>query len=276
MFVLAKLCSLGLKIPIIASDHTMFNRKVNWHFDFIRFYGYNLADAVTILTKVDYDFLGKRLPQKVVMPNPVQYQIFSGLSIRKKTILAAGRLDVWWIKGFDILIETWGRIAPKYPDWQLEIAGSGSDIALKNLEDMAVRAGVSDRVAFLGFCKDIDKIMQESAIFVLSSRCGEGLGLVLLEAMSQGCACISFELDGRQREIITSPKSGLLIENENRDALEKALITLIENDTIRLSIAEAGRQEVLRYSKETVTDRWESLLIQVTKNYNIHKLVAQI
>ena len=65
---------------------------------------------------------------------------------------------------------------------------------------------MEDSVEFLGFKKDVEKLYQDASIFVLSSRY-EGFGLVLIEAMSQGCACIACDYKGRQREII-APNEG--------------------------------------------------------------------
>jgi glycosyltransferase involved in cell wall biosynthesis len=265
MFLIAKLASIRLLIPVIASDHTSFDRKLPFYIQLIRFYFYKSADAVTILSQSDYDFLGKRLPKKVVMPNPLSYPIFQETSIRRKNILAVGRLNVWQIKGFDILIEVWSLIADKYPDWILEIAGTGNASSFDKLKGMTTRLGIENRVNFLGFHSEIDKIMQKSSIFVLSSRV-EGFGLVLIEAMSQGCACISFNTGGRQKEIISSPQSGILIENQSKDDLKKALIRLIEEDQLRIAISEEGKKEACRFSKEIITDQWELLFNRIIAN----------
>ena len=42
----------------------------------------------------------------------------------------------------------------------------------------------------LDFRKDISEIMSNSSIFALTSRV-EGFGMVLIEAMANGCACVS-------------------------------------------------------------------------------------
>jgi len=257
-FLKVMICSLGLSIPIVASDHTSFDRKIDWYNNFIRFHLYNFANAVTILTEADDTSLGKRLPKRVIMPNPLTYNILPEQNIKANIILAVGRLDAWHVKGFDILIEVWARIAKKYPDWILEFAGNGSSESLSTLKGLISKLGITNHVNFLGFSTDMEKIYRKSAIFALSSRY-EGFGMAIIEAMSQGCACVCFDHGGRQSEIITSSKSGIIIKNQNKDEMEKAFIGLIEDDSLRKSIGEYAKQEVIRYSKEAVVERWEML-----------------
>ena len=215
MNLVAIVAAIGLKTKVIASDHTTFDRPVKIFARFIRSFVYRFADAVTVLTQTDYDFLGKRLPRKVVMPNPLAYSCVEMVdNPRRKNVLAVGRLDVWKVKGFDLLIEAWAQIADRYPEWILEIAGEGTEKSRNDLLEIAKNNKVENRIRFLGFRKDIDAVMRESSIFVLSSRI-EGFGMVLIEAMSQGCACISFDDGGRQREIIRSDEEGIIVEDYN-------------------------------------------------------------
>jgi len=261
-YFLIKVLSLGLSIPVIASERNHYYNNKNMYEYFIRHVAYPFADAVTFLAERDVIHLGKKLPQKIVMYNPVEFSIPGENSIRKKNILAAGRLDGWHHKGFDNLIGVWSRIAKSYPDWILEIAGDGTEESLAFLKGLISQYEIAGRVNFLGFRTDMNKIFQASSIFVLSSRY-EGLGQVLLEAMSQGCACVGFEFDGRTREFITSSDVGIVVKDQNMDHLEKTLVQLIEDESLRESLGEKAKQEVLRFSKEKITDQWIALFNKV-------------
>lgn len=264
MNMVAILAARGTKTKVIATHHTSFDRPVGIHIRLIQQYGYKFADAVTILTQADYNYLGSQLPQKVVMPNPLAYKCVNEIGMRKKVILAAGRLDVWKLKGFDLLIHAWSKIASDYPEWDLNIAGEGKNESMIELEKIIYDNNANGRVKFLGRRKDIDVVMRESSIFVLSSRI-EGFGMVLIEAMSQGCACISFDDGGRQREIITSDKEGIIIENHDVCALATAIKGLIENEKKRDEIAKAGIKRSLYYSLDNIENRWEILLKKIYK-----------
>lgn len=266
MNMVAVIAARGTKTKVIASHHTSFDRPVGIHIRFIQTFGYRLADAVTVLTQADYNYLGKKLPQKVVMPNPLAYPCVEGADYsRKKNILAVGRLDVWDVKGFDLLIQAWAKISQDFPEWTLEIAGGGKEESQKELQRLVEDAHVGNQVRFLGFRNDIDAVMRESSIFVLSSRI-EGFGMVLVEAMSQGCACISFDDGGRQREIIRSDKEGIIISNHSDNDLAEAIRKLITNQKERMDMASQAISRASDFSLDKIEQKWESLIDIVCKS----------
>lgn len=78
--------------------------------------------------------------------------------------MAAGRLDVWYIKGFDLLIEAWGQIACEYPDWKLQIAGTGGHKARTHLEHIIDKCRVRNQVEFVGFCHNMQELYKRASI----------------------------------------------------------------------------------------------------------------
>lgn len=252
----------GLSIPVIQSEHTTFTRKLSLKFDFERRYVNLLAAKVTILTNSDYSFLGKNLPNKVVMPNPLTFPISSTEEKRNKTILAVGRIDMWKVKGFDSLIKAWAVIASRYKDWHLEIAGIGSDENVNHLKQLSQDLNVECSVRFLGFKTNIDEIMRKSEIFVLSSRV-EGFSMVLIEAMSQGCACVSFDCNNGPREIITHNKSGLLVENQNIEELSITMARLIDDKEMRRYLSANAKFEMQKYTTDNIIAKWENLFTEI-------------
>lgn len=264
MLLVAFIANIGLSCKLIASHHTSFSRPVNFHIEFIKRFIYPLASATTILTQADADYLGDRLANKVVMPNPLAFPVIReyNLENRRKNILAVGRLDVWHVKGFDILLDAWSMIATKYPEWILEIAGTGSEESNCHLVNMVKELKMENRVRFLGFCENIDAVMRESSIFVLSSRI-EGFGMVLIEAMSQGCACVSFDDGGRQREIIRSDQEGIIVENHTPEELSSKIEKLLTDDDLRLKVAVAGVERSSDYELPLIARKWENLFASI-------------
>lgn len=258
-FFEVKIASLGLGIPIIASDHTSMGRNLGRYINFLRHKFYKYADAVTILTKKDDQILDKRLPNKVVVYNPLTYSPIDTLRERRKNILCAGRVDQWDIKGFDRMISMWATLSPMHPDWTLEIAGPGSDKSIMYLTEIAQQHNVAHSVRFLGQIGQMDKLYQDSAIFALPSRV-EGFPMVLLEAMSQGCACISFDMQNAIYEIISNNYDGIIVQDNNVKEFITQLDILISEDDKRNDIALNAIQSVRRFDKEIFTDNWEKLI----------------
>ena len=263
--VIVLLATLGLSIPILASEHSTFDKKNSLYESFVRYYINRLANKVTVLTNFDYKYLGKKLPKKTVVPNPLSYEIFNGSSKREKTVLAVGNLNRWHIKGFDNLIKIWGEVSPRFPEWTLNIAGNGNEDNVNILRKIAQDNNILSSVHFIGFQKEINFIMRKSSIFILSSRY-EGFAMVLAEAMSQGCACISFDCKAGPAEIITNNVSGLLIKDQDLDEMKESLIKLIEDENLQNNLSIEGRKEVKKFNSEIIVDKWESIFLELKDN----------
>ena len=275
----ALVAARGLHIPVISTVHDSFERpacaQMSKFEHFHKFVLNKFYDYVTVLTEADKKFIGNRLEHVTVMPNPlaltpVQFTRAghvlnnAGKEIEKQPfILAAGRLDDWHYKGFDLLIKAWSLVGQKKDSygrkWQLKIAGKETPEALDYLKGLCQRCHVDKSIDFLGFRNDIDHLMQQASVFVLSSRY-EGFGLVLIEAMSQGCACIAADYKGRQREIIGEESNGLLCPTEDACALAEKMQYLISHPDERILLQRNAVERSKLFATERIIDRWDRYL----------------
>ena len=221
----------------------------------------NCVETRTVLTQADKDYIGNRMKNVFVMPNPLAFNVVKEIPQKQKIILACGRLDVWEVKGFDVLIEAWGKVAQKHPDWSLHLAGTGSKNSEDYLKMLAVENRVADKMEFLGFREDVISLYKSSEIFVLSSRY-EGFGMVLIEAMSQGCACIACDYKGRQKEIIENENQGLLCPPENVDALARALDRMITDVSYRKICQNNALDRASYFTVKETIKRWDYIFEQ--------------
>lgn len=113
------------------------------------------------------------------------------------------------------------------PDCTLLIAGGGPLRA--ELEQLAVRLGVADRVRFLGETphSDLPDLYSAADAMVLASE-REGWANVLLEAMACGAPVLATDVNGT-REVVAAPEAGLLIEPRTPAALVETLGRLRAN-----------------------------------------------
>ena len=250
---------LGQNFIKIATEHNSFERpndadvKVN---KFEKFYLNRLYDHVTVLTQADKDVIGTKLKNVTVMPNPLALIPSLSVPTKKNVVLAVGRLDVWYVKGYDVLIKAWSIVTSKHKDWKLQIVGEGKEESIFFLKNLCAELHVSDTVLFTGFKTDVLPIFQSASIFVLSSRY-EGFGLVLIEAMSQGCACIACDYKGRQREIITTDQEGEICIPNDINSLAAKISMLIDDENKRRVIQENAIRRSYHFSIDNIMDRWD-------------------
>lgn len=297
--LVAWMATRGLGIPVIATEHDSFERPRSapmsrWE-RFTKYILNRLYRRVTVLTEADYRVIDDRLSNVAVMPNPLALSPLDAVPQKQRVILAAGRVDVWHCKGFDVLMRSLAssviledmneKPAPlaslmRRGGWKLQIAGVWREESSKDyLIGIAREHGVDDLVEFLGFVDDMQSLYQRSSVFVLSSRY-EGFGLVLIEAMSQGCAPVACDYKGRQHEII-NPSSvlpqgeeehsaavsefcvcdnGILCEPDNAEQLAAAIARMISDDKYRMSVQQNAISRSRYYSIENTVGRWEQLL----------------
>ena len=204
-----------------------------------------------VLSKEDADAWGN-LANMEIISNPIKEYPSCISSCDNKRVIAVGRYTGQ--KGFDMLIEAWKQIDKKHPDWELHIYGTGDKDSYQKLAGHGV------------FCheavKDIYSKYMESSIFVFSSRY-EGFGLALAEAMSCGLPAVSFACPCGPKDIITD--DGILVEPNDIEGLVNGICKLIEDENQRKVMGQKGHQNMRRYDKEFIMQKWVALFQQVLK-----------
>lgn len=262
-----KLSLVGLRVPVVFSDETSFARKDSRFVHFIRHRFYNIADAVVVLTENDVKLLGRNIPKKVAIHNPVACPEYdSALNPKEKTILAIGPLKEWDIKGFDLLFKAFQPLARVYPEWKIVIAGDAKEPYTTKVEEMIKASDLENRVDLLGFRTDIYSVMAKSSIFALSSRV-EGFSLSLVEAQSQGCACVAFEDHGVINEVSCGGKGVLLVKDGDVEGFTRQLEKLMESPEERKRLSEEGRIVVSEYGIDKIVTYWEELFLRISGIY---------
>ncbi len=209
--------------------------------------------ALVLLTQKDADDWAN-ITKTYVIPNFVSFYPDNAAQLENKEVIMVGRYND--AKGYDYLIPTWEIVHKCYPDWILNVYGSGelhADvvrwISERHLESSIVLHDPVDNI--------MEKYM-ESSICVLSSRY-EGFSLVILEAMSCGVPCVSFDSPCGPQTIIKDGEDGLLIDYLNTQALADGICKLIEDKELRSSMGRRARQNILRFSREHVMQQWIEL-----------------
>lgn len=177
----------------------------------------------------------------------------------KKRILTAGRFTKE--KGFDLLIKVAQIVMPRNPDWEWHIFGDGI-LKEQISRDIEVN-GLQKQVILHGFSSNMEKVYQDSAIYVLPSY-REGIPLVLLEAKAFKLPCVSFDIITGPNEIIMDGINGTLIEPYNIEKMAEALELLMNDPVLRTQYSENAYLNIDKFSEETVLNQWISLISELT------------
>lgn len=210
-------------------------------------------DEFVVLTKYDAQSW-KTIRKAQIIPNPISITNAQTSTCKNKKIISVGRLSEE--KGFDMLIKAWKIVTEKYPDWELNIYGEGE---LKDsLEKQIKENHLDNNLHLYAPIKNITDKYAESSIYVMSSRF-EGFGLVLIEAMTCGLPCISFNCPHGPAEIIENGVNGILVKNGNIEKLAEAMEELIDNDEKRMAMGRNAQQSVQKYSPDNIMSMWVKL-----------------
>ena len=262
------------RIPLVFCDRNAYVRPVGNTFLNKRIF-FKYADVVQVMSHHDVAYLRNRYKKVVAMPNPLRFVPLSHEDYKnefdaRRNIIACGRLEPQ--KGFEKLIRAFSIIAEKYPSWDVDIYGQGkrgSDYP-QLLEELVDELGLSNRIHFMGYQKDLNNAMRDHSVFCLSSEF-EGFPNVLSEAMAAGCACVSFDIVTGPREIIVDGLDGMIVEDQNIDALAEGLDTLMCDENLRYSFGLHAIEDIKRFSKDRVVEKWErmfeSLIMDFRKDY---------
>ena len=181
-----------------------------------------------------------------------------GIPKNRKIILSVRRLV--YKNGLDTLIESVPLLTRDHPDLLFVVAGKGP--SRKLIENRVKELGIDANIKLTGFVPDrlLPVYYDAADYFVIPSASGEGLPLVLLEAMACGLPVIATTVGGTP-EIIKHMKNGVLVPPRNPEAMAETMAKLLSEERLGPTIGEEARR--------IVEDRftWEKNLHQLQDIY---------
>ena len=157
------------------------------------------------------------------------------------------------VKGHSYLIEAVPQILRHRPDTKFLLIGDGD--LKSNLEDLARKLEVRHAVLFGGSRRDTNALINAFDIACLPSL-SEGFSNSLVEYMAVRKPVVATAAGGNP-ESCRDEVTGLLVPASNSDALAAAILRLIENESLRRSMGESGRKEVMdRFTVEKMAGEY--------------------
>ncbi len=204
-----------------------------------------LTDQIICVSKFDRDLA---LTSNVGSNQQLHY-IYNGvpdtaLQAAPQTVMAEDKISIVMTARFSEQKDQFLAIRacqqlPKH----VEIVFVGEGNLLPKAKQLAADLGVSDRVKFLGNRLDVAEILSKSQIFMLLSHY-EGLPISIVEGMRAGLPIVASNVGGVSEQVLDG-KNGLLVPRQDLAATVAALMKLIDNPKLRLSMANESRQHFL-------------------------------
>jgi glycosyltransferase involved in cell wall biosynthesis len=208
-----------------------------------------VKNSVANITK-----LRKKEPTVIYHGIEPESKLFS--TCNSKNIAIVGRLS--HEKGVDLAIKSIQFVLASEPQAQLWIIGDGNE--KDNLLRLTSELGIENSVKFLGFVTDVESLLVQCSMLLLTSR-WEGFGLVLLEAMKLKIPCLAFDHTAAN-EIIIENVSGFLIPEMSIELLAKKIVSLLKNPELSRQMGENGN--ILLNQKFTLKqsiDQFEKIIL---------------
>lgn len=171
-------------------------------------------------------------------------------------MLFVGRLVAG--KGLDTLLHALPEIRKCQPEVRLTIVGVGPERG--RLEDLACQLGLTACVDFVGAVAHaaLPEHYRRATLLVLPSR-QEGFGLVAVEALGCGCPVAASDLP-TLREVLLDGRAGAFFRAGDPNDLKTVVCCLLEDESRRVAIAEAGRSSALdRYDWRVIGRQYADL-----------------
>lgn len=245
---------------VISVEHTYY-AYYNSGIRLLRNTIYKRCKAIVVLTNKDKKYFDKYLRNVYAIPNPVLLVNRKYSESLDGRIISVGRLE--YEKGFDILIRVFSQIHKKYPNWILDIYGEGTlKEQLQNLIDSEQLSGFAN---LRGVTNQVLEEMNRSSFFVSSSRF-EGFSMVLVEAMSQGIPCVSFNCPNGPADIIDNGVNGILVSNQDENALREAMVRLMDNRDLRIKMGKSAYFSIEKFEINKIVAQWKHLYYLCVSN----------
>lgn len=187
-------------------------------------------------------------------------------------MIAIGRLAPQ--KGFDMLIDAMKIVHQRYENWVVNIFGEGEHKVL--LQNRIDEFGLNGIVNLKGYTSNLEQEYNQSSFYIMSSRY-EGFPLSLLEALSYGMPCLSFDCPEGPSQLLELGGGKLLPFNvdcdkekskgyeDNVNTLVHGIIYMIEHPEFREQCI--GHKDIIKQmlSPDVIYKKWHDLFVLLGK-----------
>jgi glycosyltransferase involved in cell wall biosynthesis len=246
--------------PVVITTHSDPAAKIYPLSDLSRSIPLKFADQIVATTQMEKAHLihrGARASKIVVIPNGIDLASndpSTSNHLDNQTILCLARLDIAH-KGQDILLKAMPKVISKVPKAKLWLAGTGKDAS--KLRNLTEKLKITGNVEFKGAVTDPAKseYLRNCRVLCVTPRT-ESFGVVYLEAMANGLPIVTTRVGGIP-EVVQD--SALLVPPNDPSDVADALIEILTNDAVVVSLHEKGLERAKKFDWDSFVRLYEKM-----------------
>jgi glycosyltransferase involved in cell wall biosynthesis len=184
-------------------------------------------------------------------------------------IMFVGSFKAW--HGLDMLIDAFSIVLSSNPQFKAKLVLVGNGPLRFEIENKVDALGIRGHVAFTGEVphSEVVSLLRTAQICVMahpqSPAAMSGSPMKLFEYMAAGKAIVAPALPNIET-VLTHCETGFLVPPDNPQAFARALIELLENDSLRISLGQAAQERAFReHSWIQTVSKLESILFELQK-----------
>jgi len=287
--LLGRLAGMRLSVPVVTHVHSPASRESTQRLRNLttsavdRLLARRSARFIAVSASLAADLvrIGVRRDRIRIVPNGVDVPVPMSAQERTSARASLDGSDAEFIvgmvanfrprKGTEVLIDAVGALVGAHPRLRLVLVGEpfkeqGRDYGAI-LRTHAARVGLRGKVHFTGFRQDAGRLIAGLDLFVLPSLFGEGMPMVVLEAMAAGIPVVSTPVEGIA-EVIRHGENGSLVPSGEVDGLARAIAELESNPALAMRLGAAGRETVIeKYTTDRMVDGIEDVYSEVASGW---------
>jgi glycosyltransferase involved in cell wall biosynthesis len=219
--------------------------------------------AIAVSEGVKRDLIAGGLPAKMitVIYNGVDGDKINGLAVQdpedflteyadKRVVGMVARLEPE--KGHRYFLEAAAQVLNEHPDVLFLIVGAGS--LADSLPKLAASLGISDKIVFTGYRKNVAKLINMMDILVIPSLT-EAFGITMVEGMCLGKPCVASAVGGLTEIAGADGDVAFLVPPGDAESLASKIRYLLENpETARVMGKQGAKIAAAKFSAEKMTD----------------------
>ncbi len=224
---------------------------------------YRQAAAIPCVSRAVADIMNQYDPD---LPVQVIYDALRPLNresvrLRTRNHMVVGSIGALNIKdkGMDRVISVARAVAKLDSNIRFVVAGSGKD--REYLQRMAMDL---DNLEFIGEISDVGSFYDDLDVLLHVPR-SEGLGTVVLEAMSMGVPVVACNTGGIA-ELLIDQSNGWLLQDFDKGSAAQAIATLCENASLREFLGRTARRDAAKFSPTIMAHAYRNLYCSLLKS----------